>query len=81
VALQKKTALDHAMKHFFAIQGRTHARFTYSRMKLIVWVRDGLAPIPLTLTIFLRWIGESLCASPLVQSVCFGLKLAMNTMF
>jgi hypothetical protein len=27
------------------------ARFTYSRTELIIWVRDGLAPIPLTLII------------------------------
>jgi hypothetical protein len=27
------------------------------RMNLIVWVRDGLAPIPLTLTIFPFYVG------------------------
>jgi hypothetical protein len=37
------------------------ARFTYSHMELLILVRDGLAPIPLTLIIYSYYVEVVKC--------------------
>jgi hypothetical protein len=56
VALQKN-GLGSCNEIFLHCEGGHMWDSHVQRMNLIVWVRDGLAPIPLTLTIFPFYVG------------------------